>query len=106
MYSHPRLNVVCPPTQRIKASAQNSYYDAEDVCDLLNSRHQELMLDDAVEFLKRSALERVEEPDPKHEEKIVTVSMLTEGLEITESGNERTATTRQEIIRMLTVSRT
>jgi hypothetical protein len=80
-------------------------YDAEDVCELLNSRHLELKLDDAVEFLKRSALERSEDPDPKHGEKTVTVSMLTGGLEITEAGNERTATTRRGIIRMPTVTR-
>ena len=56
-------------------------YDAEDVCELLNSCHLALRLDDAVEFLKRSALERGEDPDPKHEEKAVTVSAVTEGLE-------------------------
>ena len=80
-------------------------YDAENVCELLNSRHLELTLDDAVEFLKGSALEIGEDPDPKREEKTVTVSMLTGGLEITESGNERAATTRQGIMRLLTVRR-
>jgi hypothetical protein len=68
---------------------------------LLNSRHEELTLNDAVEFLKRSALERGEEPDPNREEKTVTVSKWIDGLEITESGNERATTTRQGIMRML-----
>jgi len=63
------------------------------------------MLDDAVEILKRSALERGKELDLKQEEKTVTVSMLTEGPEITEFGNERAATTRQGIMRVLTVRR-
>lgn len=55
-------------------------YDAGDVCQLLNSRHLELKQDDATEFLKQVSLERGEDPDPKHEEKTVTVSILTEEL--------------------------
>lgn len=72
---------------------------------MLNSGHLELTLDDAVEFLKQSALERCEDPDPKHEEKTVTVSKLTEGLEIIEADNDRAATTRQGNTRMFTVRR-
>jgi hypothetical protein len=66
----------------------------------------ELTLGDAVEFLNRSALERGEDPDPKHEEKTMTVSMLNEGLKFTEAGKEKAATTRQGIMRMLIVRRT
>jgi hypothetical protein len=57
---------------------------------LLNSRRQELTLE-FVEFLKLSALERGEDPDPNREEKTVTISKWAEGPEITESGNEGAA---------------
>ena len=66
----------------------------------------ELVLDDGFEFLKRKALERCDDPDPKHEEKTMTISMLTEGLENTEGDKELVITTRQGIMRMLTVRRT
>jgi hypothetical protein len=71
-----------------------------------NSCHLEPTLDDAVEFLKRNALERGEDPDHTHEEKTVTISIMTEGFENTEGDKERVATTRQWIVRMPTVRRT
>jgi hypothetical protein len=53
-------------------------YETKAVSELLNSRRQELTLDDSVEFLKLSALERGEDSDPNREEKTETISKWAE----------------------------
>jgi transcription-repair coupling factor (superfamily II helicase) len=81
---------------------------------LLNSDDQELTFDNLIEFLKQSALEKVEEceePQPEPKEKTMTVSNLIDGFGLIEAGikvleetdlsEQRAATTRQKFKRFL-----
>jgi hypothetical protein len=54
--------------------------------ELLNSYDQELALNDLVEIRKQSALEEAEEPEPVPKVRTMTVTKLTEGLGVTETG--------------------
>jgi hypothetical protein len=81
-YSRLPTYIVCTNTQYIKPSKQIRRYDAEDMFEFLNSLDQEIMIGHHVEFPKQSALEEVEEPEPK--ERPMTVLKLTELLGLTE----------------------
>jgi hypothetical protein len=52
-------------------------YDAEHVCELLNSLDQKLTLYHPVDIRKQSTLEEVEELEPEPKERTVTVLKLT-----------------------------
>jgi hypothetical protein len=54
--NHPPSYVVCRQTHYIKPSAQIHKYDAEDVFELLNSRDQDITLNNLLEIRKQSTL--------------------------------------------------
>jgi len=59
-----------PQTLHVKSSAQ---IHAEDVFQLLNSRHQQFTIDGPVDILKRSAVKEAEKPESERKERTITV---------------------------------
>jgi beta-N-acetylglucosaminidase len=101
-------------TKHIQTNAQIVTCDAEDIFELLNSHKQVHTTDDIFEIRKQRAIEEAEKPEPlpESEETDMKFLKLTEELAFFEAGikvfketdcqEQRTATTRQEVMRMLT----
>jgi hypothetical protein len=75
----------------------------------MRSHHQELTLDDLAEIRKQTAFEEAEEPEPRHKERAVRVSKLTEGMRVVDASvkvfeninsKEQQAATRQGTVEM------
>jgi beta-N-acetylglucosaminidase len=102
-----------PQTQHIQTNAQIVTCNTEDIFDLLNSNNQVHTNEDVFETRKQRAIEEAEKPEPvpESEERNMTFLKLTEELglfedrikvfEETDCQEQRTATTRQEVMRML-----
>ena len=84
MYSHLLTHVMVHSvvglkTLYIRPSTQICKYSAEDVFQLLNAPHQQLMLDHPFEIQKQIAPEEAEVPEPEPKERNVMVLKLKEG---------------------------
>ena len=81
-YVVPHLRL-CPRIQHIKPSAQICRYVTEDAFELLNYLHQDLTLHHLVEIQRQSTLREAEEHENEPEEKLATVSKLTDRMGVT-----------------------